>query len=139
MANCGLTNVLADVHSEQVSNTHVRGSTQINFALVSDGIRPCIKAIGLLDVSILKSYQRATFIDLDLLLLFGAAPERLERTQFRNLLHTQFEYHNIYRRVKKIYESSKENDWSLEDEHVYKTPYRDITAAMLWAVEKCSI
>jgi hypothetical protein len=55
MANCGLTNDLTDVHSEQVPNTHVRGSKQIDFALVTDGIRPCIKAIDLLDESVLKS------------------------------------------------------------------------------------
>jgi hypothetical protein len=79
MANCGLTNALMDVHAEQVPNTHVRGSKQIDVALVTDVIRPCIKAIGLLDESILKSDHRAIFIDLDLLLLFGAAPERLER------------------------------------------------------------
>jgi hypothetical protein len=40
MANCGLTNALTDVNSEQVQNTHARGSKQIDFALVSDGILP---------------------------------------------------------------------------------------------------
>jgi hypothetical protein len=55
MANFGLTNALTDIHSEQVPNTHVRGSKQIDFALVTGGIRPCIKAVGLLDESILKS------------------------------------------------------------------------------------
>jgi hypothetical protein len=85
MAKCGLTNALMDVHSDKVPNTHVRGSKQIDFALVSDEVLPCIKAIGLLDEPILKSGHRAIFIDLDLLLLIGAAPERLERPQFRNL------------------------------------------------------
>jgi hypothetical protein len=113
MANCGLTNALTDVHSEQVPNTHVRGSKQIDFALVIDGIRPCIKAFGLLDESILKSDHRAIFLDLDLSLLFGTSLERLERPQFRNmklddprisdsylkLIHKEFECHNIYKRV----------------------------------------
>jgi hypothetical protein len=85
MVNCGLTNALTDVHSEQVPNTHVRGSKQKYFALVKDGIQPCIKAIGLLDESILKNDHRAICLDLDLILLFGAPPERLERPQFRNL------------------------------------------------------
>jgi hypothetical protein len=57
----------------------------VDFVLVSDGIRPCIKAISLLDESILKSDHRAVFLDLDLILLFGAPPERLERPKFRNL------------------------------------------------------
>jgi hypothetical protein len=70
MTNCELTNALTDVHSEQVYNTHVRGSNQIDFALVTDGIRLCIKAVGLLDESILKSDHRAIFLDLDILLLF---------------------------------------------------------------------
>jgi hypothetical protein len=76
MANCGLTNALTDIHSEQVPNTHVRGSKQIDFALVTDGILPCIKPVGLLDESILKSDHRAIFLDLDLLLLFDTSLER---------------------------------------------------------------
>jgi hypothetical protein len=121
--------------------------------LVTYGIRPCIKDIGLLEESILKSEHREICIDLDLLLLFGAAPERLERPQFRNLklddprisnsyrklLHKQFECHNIYERVKKISERGKTDDWSLKDEHAYEILDRDITAAMLQAAEKCSI
>jgi hypothetical protein len=147
MANCGLTNALMDVHSEQVPNTHGRGSKKIDFALVTDGIRPCIKAIGLLDESILKSDHRAIFLDLDLLLLFGTSLERLERPQFRNLklddprisdsyrklLHNQFECHNIYERVRKISERGKSDDWSNEDERRYEVLDRDITAAMLRA------
>jgi hypothetical protein len=85
MVNCGLTNALTDVHSEQVPNTHVRVSKQIDFVLVTDGMRPCIKSIVLLDDSILKSDHRAIFLDLNSLLLFGASPERLDRPQFRNL------------------------------------------------------
>jgi hypothetical protein len=153
MDNCGLTNALTDVHAEQVPNTHVRGSTPIDFTLVLDGIRPCIKAIGLLDEYILKSDHRTIFIDLYLFLLFGAAPESLERPQFRNLklddprisdsygklLHKQFECHNIYQRVKNISERGKVDVWSLEDEHAYTTLDRDITAVMLRAAEKYSI
>jgi hypothetical protein len=84
MEKCGLTNALTDVHSEQVPNTHVRGSKQIDFASVTDGIWPCIKDIGLLDESILKSDHRAIVLDLDLSLLLRASPEILERPQFRN-------------------------------------------------------
>jgi hypothetical protein len=118
MANFGLTKALMDVHAEQVPNTHVMGSNQEDFALLTDGVRPCIKAIVLLDESILMSDHRAIFIDLDQLLLFGAAPERLELPKLRNLklddpripdsylklLHTKFESHNIYERVKHISE-----------------------------------
>jgi hypothetical protein len=153
MANCGLTNALTDVHSEQVPNTHVRGSKKIGFALVTDGIRPCIKAVGLLDESILKSNHRAIFLDLDLLLLFGTSLERLKRPQFRilklddprisdsyrKLLHKQFECHNIYNRRQHISEQGKANDWSNEDKRCYEVLDRDITAAMLRAAEKCTI
>jgi hypothetical protein len=38
MTNCRLTNALMDVHTEQVPNTHVRGSKQKYVALVTDGI-----------------------------------------------------------------------------------------------------
>jgi hypothetical protein len=124
MVNCGMTNALADVHSEQVPNTPVRGSKQKDFDLVTDGIRPSIKVIVLLDESILKSDYRAIFLDLDIMLLFGAPPESLERPQFQNLklddprisdsyrklLHTQCECHNIYNRVKNISERFKADD-----------------------------
>jgi hypothetical protein len=149
MANCGLTNALTDIHSEQVPNTHVRASKQIDFALVTDRISPCIKDVGLLDESILKSDHRAIFLDLDILLLFGTSLERLERPQFRNLklddprisdsyrkvLQKQFEYHNIYERVQKISERGKADDWSNEDERRYEVLHCDITAAMLRAAE----
>jgi hypothetical protein len=83
--DCGLTNALTDVHADQVPNTHVRVSKQIDLVLVMDGFRPCIKATIILDESILKSDHREIFIDLDLLLLFGEASEILELPQFRNL------------------------------------------------------
>jgi hypothetical protein len=67
----------SDINSDQVPSTHVRRSKQIDFALVTDKIRPCIKAVGLLDESILKSNHRAIFLDLDILLLFGTSLERL--------------------------------------------------------------
>jgi hypothetical protein len=103
-----------------------------------------------LDESILKSDHRAIFLDLDLLLFLGASPERLERPQSRNLrlddprisdsypklLHKQFECYNICNRVKNIYERGKADDWSHEDELAYEILDRDITAAMLRAMEK---
>jgi hypothetical protein len=64
MAKYGLTNALTDIHSEQVPNTHVRGYKKIDFALVTDGISPCIKAVGLLDESMLMlnySHSRNPF------------------------------------------------------------------------------
>jgi hypothetical protein len=145
MVNYGLINALAHVHSEQVPNTHVRGSKQIYFDLVMDGIRPCIKAIGVLDESILKSDHRAILLDLDLILLLGAPLERPERPHFRNLkledlrisdsyrklLDKKFECLNIYDRVKNISEIGKADDWLHVDELAYEILDRDITAAML--------
>jgi hypothetical protein len=106
-----------------------------------------------LDEPILKSDHRAIFLDLDILLLFGTSLERLEHPQFRNLklddprisdsyrklLHKQFECHNIYKRVRKKSEHGKADDWSNEDERRYKVLDQDITAAMLRAVENCTI
>jgi hypothetical protein len=153
MANYGLTNGIMDVNSEQVPNTHVRGSNKIDFALVTDGILPCIKAVGLLDESILKSDHRAIFLDLDLLLLFGVSLERLERPQLRNLklddprisesyrklLHKQFGFHNKYDRVQKISERGKADDWSNEDERCYEKLDHNITSAMMRAAENSTI
>jgi hypothetical protein len=153
MANFGLTNDLTDVHSHQVPNTHVRGSKKIHFALATDGKQTCIKVVGILYESILKSDHRAIFLDLDLLLLFGTSLERLEWPKFRNLkfddprisdsyrklLHNKFECHNIYKRVQKISERGKDDDWLNEDKRRYEDLDRDITAAMLRAAENFTI
>jgi hypothetical protein len=118
-----------------------------------DGKWTCIKVICLLDESILKSDHRAICIDLDILLLFGAAPERLERPQFRNfklddpripesyrrLLHKQFKCHNIYEGVKNISERDKADNWSHEDELAYRILDHDITVEIMRAAEKFSI
>jgi hypothetical protein len=95
---------------------------------------------------ILKSDHREIFIDLlDILLVFGAAPERLEQPQVRNfklddprisenyrkILHKQFKCHNIYRCVKNISDRGKASEWSLEDDHVYEILDQDITVVML--------
>jgi hypothetical protein len=55
------------------------------------------------------------------------------------LIHKQFEFHNIYDRVKNISERGKADDWLHEDELAYEILDRDITAEMLRAAEKCSI
>jgi hypothetical protein len=101
----------------------------------------------------LKTDHRAIFLDQDLLLLFGASLEILERPQFRNLkvddprisdsyrklLHKQFGCHNIYDRVKQIFERGKANDWSNEDERSYETLDLDITAALMRESENYTI
>jgi hypothetical protein len=112
------------MHSEQVPNNHVRGSKQIDFALLTDGIRPCIKAVGLLDESILKSLK-----------LY----DPWISDSYHKLLHKQFGCHNIYDRVQKISKQGKADDWSNEDECCYEILDRDITAAMMREADNCTI
>jgi hypothetical protein len=114
MGNCRLRNALREFHGGVVPNTHMRGSKQIDFVLTTGGLTDSIKSIGLLDCSVLNSDHRALFIDLCIEDIFGPSPEKLAQPQYRNLklddpriseeyrqiLHKQFECHNIYRRVK---------------------------------------
>jgi hypothetical protein len=114
MGNCGLQNALRDFHGGVVPNTHMHGSKQIDFMLTTDGLADSIEAISLLDCSVLNSDHRGLFIDLCIEDIFGPSPEKSAQPQYhnlklddpriseeyRNILHIQFECHNIHRQVK---------------------------------------
>jgi hypothetical protein len=73
MSNCGLDNAITLMHDGVVPNTHMRGSSQIDFRLTSVGLRDYIEKVGLLDNSVLKSNHRGIFLDLNAR-LFGKKP-----------------------------------------------------------------
>jgi hypothetical protein len=107
MSKCGLDNAITLMHDGVVPNTHIRGSSQIDFPLTSAGLREYIEKVGLLDNSVLHSDHRGMFLDLDSR-LFGKSPEKVIPHQFRTLklddprlsdayrrmMHKQFEEHN---------------------------------------------
>jgi hypothetical protein len=109
--NCWLINVLRQMHEGVVRNTHARGSAQTDFPLITSGLDEHVVDVGLLDRSILQSDHSGMFIDLWMEGIFGQHPDKLAPHQFRNLklddpiisdkyrniLHKQFENHNVYR------------------------------------------
>jgi hypothetical protein len=64
MQNCGLINVLWQIHEGVVSNTHARGSVQIDFPLISAGLDEHVLDVGLLNTSVLQSDHSGMFVDL---------------------------------------------------------------------------
>jgi hypothetical protein len=141
MGSCGLRNALSEFQGVVLPNTHMRGSKQIDFVLTTGRLTDSIEAIGLQDRSFLNSEHRALFVDLSIEEIFGPSPEKLAQLQYRNLklddpriseecpeiLHKQFECHNIYRRVKEISVKGNHDEWSLQDEAAYKLLDREIT------------
>jgi hypothetical protein len=109
--------------------------------LTTGGLTDSIEAIGLLDCSVLNSDHRALFIDLCIEDIFGPSPEKLAQPHSRNLklddpriseeyrqiLHKQFECHNIYQRVKDISVKDNGDECSLQDEAAYEMLDKDIT------------
>jgi hypothetical protein len=153
--NCGLINILSEHHAEpgtDIPNTHLRGSTQINFLLTTVGIAPFIQAIGLLDFDVVfRTDHRTFFIDTDMAGLFGSATETLPAqrlrqlqledprvaTEYRKALHQQFIHHIVFRRIKEQSESSKSGEWNIAQESTYEALDRDITRAILHAESVC--
>jgi hypothetical protein len=104
-----LDNAITLMHDGVFPNTHMRGSSQINFPLTSAGLRECIEKVGILDNSVLHSDHRGMFLDLNSRLL-GKRPEKVMPHQFRTLklddprlsdayrriLHKHFEEHNVF-------------------------------------------
>jgi hypothetical protein len=84
MSNCGLDNVITLMHDGVVPNTHMRGSSQIDFPLTSAGLREYIEKVGLLDNSVLNNDHRGMLLDLNAI-LFGKSPEKVIAHQFRTL------------------------------------------------------
>jgi hypothetical protein len=123
--NCGLSNILTQSHAEsdaEIPNTHLRGSTQINFVLATPGITLFIDAIGLLDFgTVFLTEHRTFFVDINIVGFFGSTTKSLPAQRFRQLqledprvaieyrriLHQQFIHHNVFCWIKEQTESSK--------------------------------
>jgi hypothetical protein len=117
MRNCGLTNILRRMHECVVPNTNARGSVQIDFPLLTSGMVDYLLGVGVFNQSVLQSDHSGMFVDLWIEIILGQHPDKLSPHKFCNLklddpiisnkyrkiLHKQFEHHNVYRRVKKIY------------------------------------
>jgi hypothetical protein len=124
MANCGLINAIKELNEGGLPNTHNRGTRQIDFVLCKEGLLDYIARVGFLDSSVLGSDHKGFFADLNTAGLTGEGTEVLNKPHFRNLrlgdplvsaacrkiLHKQFEYHNVYQRVKKLQEEANEKN-----------------------------
>jgi hypothetical protein len=113
-----------------VPNTRARGSVQIDFPLITAVLDEPILDVGFLDRSVLQSDHSGTFVDLRIEGIFGQHPDKLAPHQFhnlkldnprisdkyRNILHKQFEYRNVYRQIKKISVRGNYDTWNLMDE-----------------------
>jgi hypothetical protein len=116
--NCGLSNILSERHAQSgadIPNTHLRGSKQIDFVLMTAGIAPFIQSIGLLYFDVIfRTDHRTLFIDINMDGFFGSATETLPAqrlmqlqleyprvaTEYRKVLHLQFIHHIVFCRIK---------------------------------------
>jgi hypothetical protein len=64
MSKCGLYNAMTLMHDGVVPNTHMRGSSQIDFPLTPAGLRETIEKLGLLENLVFNSDHRGMFFDL---------------------------------------------------------------------------
>jgi hypothetical protein len=140
------------MHYGVVPNTHMRGSSQIDFPLTSAGLREYIEKVGLLDNLVLHSDHHGMILDLKSR-LFGKSPEKVIPHQFRTLklddprlsdayrriLHEQFEEHNLFGRVQAIVGRGKTREWTVTDEQDYEKLDLDISQVMKHASSMCSL
>jgi hypothetical protein len=153
MMNCGLVNLLRQMHERVMPNTHAQGYMQIDFPLITSGLAGHVFDVGLLNRSVLKSDHSEMFFDLIREGIFEQHPDKLALHRFRNLklddprisdkcrkiLHKQFEHHNVYRRVKKISLRGKDSTWNLEDESAYEKLDDEISEVMKHSERMCNI
>jgi hypothetical protein len=153
MQNCGLINVLRQMHERVVPKTRAWGPVQIDFPLTTAGLAKHALDVGLLNRYVLQSDHSGMFVDLRIEGIFGQHPDKLSPQKFRNfklddprisdkyrkILHKQFEHHNVYRRVKKISLRGKDSTWNLEDDSVYEKLDDDISEVMKHAERMCNI
>jgi hypothetical protein len=145
MQNCGLINILRQVHEGFVPSTHTRGSVQIDFPLITAGLAEHVLDVGLLNRSVLQIDHSGMFVDLRIEGIFRQHPDKISPHKFRNIklddprisekyrkiLHKEFEHHVFYRRVKKISLRGKDSTWNLEDESIYEKIDDDIYEAII--------
>jgi hypothetical protein len=85
MQNCGLTNILRQMHEGIVPNTHARGSVQIDSPFLTSGLVENVLDVGLLNRSVLESDHSGMFVDLIIKGIFGQHPDKVAPHKFRNL------------------------------------------------------
>jgi hypothetical protein len=107
-----------------IPKIHARVSAQIDFPLITSGLDEDFVYVGLLDRYILQSDHSGIFVDLRIEGIFGQHPDKLAPHQFRNLklddprisdkyskiIHKQFENHNYYRRIKRVFSKRQIRD-----------------------------
>jgi hypothetical protein len=132
------------MHEYVVTNTHERGSVQIELPLITSGLAEHVFDVGLLKRYVLQRDHSEMFVDLRIEGIFGHHPDKLAPQKFRifkiedprlsekygKILHKKFENHNVYRRVKKVSLRGKNSTSNIEDESVYENLDDEILEAM---------
>jgi hypothetical protein len=85
MRNCGVSNILRQMHEGVVHNTHARVSVQIYFPLLTSDMVDHVLGVSLLNLSILQSDHSGLFVDLRIEGIFGQHPYKLAPRKFLNL------------------------------------------------------
>jgi hypothetical protein len=85
MQNCGLINILRQMHEGVVPNTHARVSVQIDFPFLTSGLVDHVLDVGMLNRSVLESDHSGMFVDLIIKGIFGQHPDKVAPHKFRNL------------------------------------------------------
>jgi hypothetical protein len=151
----GLHNILNTKHGdENVPPTRCPGLSVIDYVYVSEGLLEHVIGIGMLNFDAVFDSDRRTFsLYIDFEFVFGTELDNMAAPQFRQLqlddpiiaegcgkiVHNLFMNHNIYKRLQNIAARGKKEDWTMEDENMYKAIDRDITRSMLSATNQCNL
>jgi hypothetical protein len=153
-ATCGLIDILALQHSERpFPPTYSRGNKRIDYMLISASLQEAVIRSGILPFhSIFSGDHRPCFLDFDANLLFASStpplapscqrslqlmdPRRV--TKYKEQLHHQLLYHNVFERCKALLEAADSETWTPDHLIQYEKLDKIITESMLCAEVNCS-
>jgi hypothetical protein len=149
VASCGLRDPLALQHSTRpFPASYNRGTSRIDFILVSPGLLPAVQRSGsLAHYSLMHGDHRAYYLDFDSTLLFAdpayeIAPISSRHLRlhdprivqkYREVLKEQLEHHRILDQIEFFIETTQNDAWTETHTNLYQVVDRVITEAMVYA------
>jgi len=152
MASCSLSDPLLMQHPDTPPPpTYSRGSTRIDYILLSRSLLPAVIRTGILPYDrIFISDHRACYTDLNA--AFQGETPTIQRPHSRNLrlqdprtvgkyldiLFNQIKYHKLDTKIMELHKLAENGQWAEHNRLQYESAYRLLTEIMLYAESQCS-
>ncbi len=141
---CNLIDALGTQHPGNIPATYSRGSTRLDYILISEDLFPAVQRTGILPYySLCLGHHRPCYIDLDAVMAFGdtceiAPPQTRglqlqdpkKREQYKVILNDQLEYHKVHQAKMDLVNLEAAGQWTEDTIQRYQKLDKIISESM---------